>query len=109
MFAEPTADIWPNNRNVDSDRILNQMMYKLADPPSEEPRVKKTILVYTGLRDGMKAGQKSFLDQKCPVNDCVLTAQQSQMSTADVVLWQNHFSRPYRSRPMGQIWMVMLR
>lgn len=106
LIEASSADIWPNEQNRESDRIINQMVYNLVDSPSGETPASKKILVYTGLRDGMKPGQQSFLDQKCPVSDCVLTADHTQMSSADVVLWQNHVNKPYHARPLGQIWMV---
>lgn len=99
--------IWPDEKHPEDDRVISQMRYGLPElPPDSPPRPMKQILVYTGLRDGMKAGRQSFIDQKCPVTECDLTASRSASKTADLILWQNHLSLPSGARPQGQIWMV---
>lgn len=105
FFVAPKYDFWPNSENSHDDRILSQMMYTM-----KEDKPLKKILVYNGLVDGMKLGQGSFIDQKCPVNKCEIVPLSSRgdISSVDLILWQGHVSKPYGKRPPGQIWMVSM-
>jgi len=106
-YHNDSSWIWPDAAHPEDDRIISQMRYGLADlPPDSLPRPMKKILVYTGLRDGMQSGRSSFTRQKCPVDQCELTASRGATSSADVILWQNHLSTPGGVRPPGQIWMI---
>jgi len=96
--------IWPgtDERPTATDRIIAQMKYI---PPIKE-LTPKQILVYNGLRDGMRPGSASFKDQNCPVSACELTSSRAAATTADIILFRDHVSPPSVRRPSGQIWMV---
>lgn len=102
-LADITHHIWPDRTTPNDDRILNQMAYL---HPYNSTQKLKTILVYNGLRDGMREGQTSFKKLKCPVDRCVLTSIREKAATADLILWQEHLSKPAVARPPHQIWMV---
>jgi len=104
--VKTSSAIWPAVDHPEDDRIISQMMYGLPDLPPTTKRVPKKILVYSGLKDGMQRGSKSFDRQKCPVRECELTSDRSAARDADVILWQHHISLPSVPRPPGQIWMV---
>lgn len=93
----PSED--PNN-----DRIVDQLMYVPPDYNEESSSLKK-ILVYNGLAtwSPARAGRNIFLDSKCPVNKCSLTANKEEAKDADAILFKDQFSLPPHSRSMNQV------
>ena len=43
---------------------------------------------------GLRPGPGEFLKLKCPVNSCVLSGNRADLSSADMVLFKDHFSMP---------------
>uniref|UniRef100_A0A182N516 Fucosyltransferase n=1 Tax=Anopheles dirus TaxID=7168 RepID=A0A182N516_9DIPT len=90
------------------DRISNQLMFV---PPNYETIKRKgklkTILLYNGLSPwNVKAGRDVFLSAKCPVSTCAITAQREKASTADLVLYKDHYIPPSVPRSPYQIYMM---
>jgi glycoprotein 3-alpha-L-fucosyltransferase len=94
---EPMTNIWPTRNN--GDRIEEQLMiaprYLVNDPASlNDAPVKKVaplkkIFLPNGLNAWqVKGGQKLFLEQKCPVDRCALTAKRDDAATADAILYK---------------------
>ncbi|TMW39879.1 hypothetical protein DOY81_015040, partial [Sarcophaga bullata] len=93
-----------------SDRIVNQLMFK---PPNyEEIKASgklKTILLYNGLGPwNVKAGRDVFLRSKCPVDTCTITAARDQASTADMILYKDHYIPTGIRRPANSKQVTML-
>ncbi|KAF2364979.1 Glycosyl transferase family 10 [Trinorchestia longiramus] len=115
-----TLLLWPNEDN--NDRIPAQLMYKPPDPSVQYPDHQdvggdsdrtqvalKKILMYNGMNSwGMKAGRGHFMKLKCPVDTCVLTGSRSEISSADAVVFKDHFSDPHHSRDPNQIWIMYM-
>lgn len=76
-------------------------------PPdyNEETSPVKRILVYNGLAtwSPAKAGRDMFLNSKCPVNKCVLTANKEEARDADAILYKDQFAMPSTPRPSSQV------
>uniref|UniRef100_A0A182T609 Fucosyltransferase n=1 Tax=Anopheles maculatus TaxID=74869 RepID=A0A182T609_9DIPT len=90
------------------DRISNQLMFV---PPNYETIKRKgklkTILLYNGLSPwNVKAGRDVFLSSKCPISTCAITAQREKASTADLVLYKDHYIPPSVPRSPYQIYMM---
>jgi len=94
---EPMTNIWPTRNS--GDRIEEQLMiqprYLVNDPASlDDAPVKqvvplKKIFLPNGLNAWqVKGGQKLFLEQKCPVDRCALTAKRDDAPTADAILYK---------------------
>ena len=69
---------------------------------------EKVIYVPSGLT-GLPSGRLRFLQNRCPVNACKLTANSKYKRTADVRLLRGDafFDAGYR-KPRGQIWVLWL-
>lgn len=89
-----------------NDRITEQLMYIPADYTEATPI--KRILVYNGLAtwSPATAGQTVFLNSKCPVNRCALTANRDEAKDADAILYKDQFLLPPVARPANQIWIL---
>lgn len=92
------------------DRIGNQLMYL---PPNYEEILDsgkmKTILLYNGLGPwDAKKGREAFTKFKCPVNTCTLTSDRNLASTADMLLYKDHYLSPGVARSPHQIYMLYL-
>ncbi|EDW79458.2 uncharacterized protein Dwil_GK20401 [Drosophila willistoni] len=93
-----------------SDRIVNQLMYV----PHNYPEIKasgklKTILLYNGLGPwNVKKGREVFLRAKCPVDTCELTANRDLASTADMILYKDHYIPTGIRRPSNRKQVSML-
>lgn len=100
-----TVKLFPSE-NPTSDRITEQLMYLPSDY-SEDVALKK-ILVYNGLATWSPAiaGQTVFLNSKCPVNRCLLTANRDEAKDADAILYKDQFLLPPINRPSYQIWIL---
>lgn len=98
---QPAEALW-------QDRITNQLMFV---PPNYE-RIKesgklKTILLYNGLGPwNIKQGRDVFLNLKCPVNTCKVTANRDLASRADLILYKDYFLPTGIPRPSKQIYML---
>lgn len=99
-----TVKLFPSE-NPTSDRITEQLMYLPSDY-SEDVALKK-ILVYNGLATWSPAiaGQTVFLNSKCPVNRCLLTANRDEAKDADAILYKDQFLLPPINRPSYQVWI----
>ncbi|KAH8376430.1 hypothetical protein KR200_000319 [Drosophila serrata] len=93
-----------------SDRITNQLMYV----PHNYEQIKasgklKTILLFNGLGPwNVKKGRDVFLKAKCPVDTCELTANRDLVSTADMILYKDHFIPTGIRRPSNAKQVSML-
>ncbi|KAH8265030.1 hypothetical protein KR026_008162, partial [Drosophila bipectinata] len=96
-----------------SDRILNQLMYV----PHNYDQIKssgklKTILLYNGLGPwNVKKGREVFLKAKCPVDTCELTANRDLASSADMILYKDHYiptgiRRPSNSKQVSMLYYL---
>src|SRR6218665_1446104 len=68
----------------------------------------KKILLYSGLDAGMRRGQQRFLEHNCPVNQCTLTDDLEEASTADAILFKDYVAKLLVHRPPTQIWILFL-
>ncbi|RXG73947.1 Glycoprotein 3-alpha-L-fucosyltransferase A [Armadillidium vulgare] len=114
---ERKQKLWPDED--EGDRIVEQLMYKPPLPPPEEdhpdvggensPLSYKKILMYNGVSSwNVKAGRGAFLKQKCPVDTCVLTGSRSEASTADAIVFKDHFNPPHHQRTANQVWIMYM-
>ncbi|BFF96481.1 glycoprotein 3-alpha-L-fucosyltransferase A [Drosophila madeirensis] len=93
-----------------NDRIVNQLMYV----PHNYEEIKasgklKTILLYNGLGPwNVKKGREVFLNAKCPVDTCELTANRDMASTADMILYKDHYIPTAIRRPSNAKQVSML-
>ncbi|XP_017019592.1 glycoprotein 3-alpha-L-fucosyltransferase A [Drosophila kikkawai] len=96
-----------------SDRITNQLMYV----PHNYEQIKesgklKTILLFNGLGPwNVKKGRDVFLKAKCPVDTCELTANRDLVSTADMILYKDHYiptgiRRPSNSKQVSMLYYL---
>ncbi|XP_058446761.1 glycoprotein 3-alpha-L-fucosyltransferase A [Malaya genurostris] len=90
------------------DRITNQLMFV---PPNYEAIKRKgklkTILLYNGLGPwNVKAGRDVFLNSKCPVSTCSISAAREKAAMADLILFKDHYIPPAVPRPARQIYMM---
>lgn len=51
-------------------------------------------------------GRDVFIASKCPVNTCKITTNRELASTADLVLYKDHFMPTGMIRPAKQIYML---
>ncbi|XP_069985759.1 glycoprotein 3-alpha-L-fucosyltransferase A isoform X2 [Penaeus vannamei] len=113
-----TQRIWPDENP--SDRIVEQLMFRPPLPPPLEdhpdpaasdkaPLQYKKILMYNGMNSwGLRAGMGQFLKLKCPVDTCVLTGSRSELSSADAILFKDHFAMPPHKRDPRQVWIMFM-
>lgn len=115
VSRKPVIDraLWPEESNT-SDRIVAQIEFTVEDPPTDasptdqEPKPKKSILVYLphGLRAwSVEKGDKEFKRQQCRVSNCELTDYKSDAEKADAVVFRNHFSGGFMRHSEKQIWI----
>lgn len=96
------ARIWPHE-DSQNDRIVNQLMFV---PPVEQPKPKKLkkILFYYGLGSwNLKPGRDIFINSKCPVDTCTVSASQSEAPHVDAILYKDRFIHPGHVRPPRQV------
>lgn len=97
-------NIWPGR--FSGDRIEEQLMIPVrnidpaaaAESSSSFMGVAQTPLKKIFLPNGLgswqvKAGQKVFTDQKCPVDQCTLTSKRDEAASADAIMFKGdcHF------------------
>lgn len=106
------SNVWPNPADPDDDRIVRQMRYvprSLLKANQSDQHGSKVILVYTGMGGwAAQPGQQTFLEQKCPVNRCYVTANREFQDTADVLLFKHGVSVPSIQRSPRQIWVLYM-
>ncbi|XP_069935654.1 glycoprotein 3-alpha-L-fucosyltransferase A isoform X3 [Cherax quadricarinatus] len=110
--------LWPDEDP--NDRIVEQLMFRpppplmLEDHPDPAASDKalpyfKKILMYNGMNSwGLRAGRGQFLKLKCPVDTCVLTGSRSELTSADAIMFKDHFSMPPHSRDLRQVWVMFM-
>ncbi|XP_069174788.1 glycoprotein 3-alpha-L-fucosyltransferase A isoform X2 [Procambarus clarkii] len=110
--------LWPEEDP--DDRIVDQLMFRppppllLEDHPDPAAPDKalpyfKKILMYNGMNSwGLRAGRGQFLKLKCPVDTCVLTGSRSELTSADAIMYKDHFSMPAHSRDPRQVWVMFM-
>lgn len=103
--ANETRKIWPEEFD-DDDRIVQQLMYIPKDY-DEAKAPMKTIVLWHGLDRWVRPGQRSFLEAECPVNRCTVTDVHSQATTADAILFKDHFVLPRYKRPPQQVKLLL--
>ena len=93
------------------DRIPNQLMFI---PPKNTVRNNKhqpikTIFLNDYSAWGVPVGRTEFIQQKCPVNNCVITQNTSYLHAADLLVWRNNY-RPINNhkRPPSQVWLLQM-
>lgn len=101
--------VWPNRYSYDDDRIIQQLKYNPTSGSDAKSVPAKTILLYNGFKDwNVKEGRQTFLDQNCPVNNCLLTGNRRSGSNADAILFHQYPKFPWFRRPPEQIWILYL-
>ena len=67
-------------------------------------------MLWNGLSSwGITEGAEVFLKEKCPVNACTITRDQSEYQESDLVLFRDHFQMPGQRlgpRPANQLWLM---
>lgn len=103
--SEYFQNLFPVEGNS-NDRIVNQLMY--VPPNYNKNKEIKTILSANGLVDwwSIKEGTDLFSNLKCPVDRCRLTTNNSELSTADMVLFHDGPIPTNTTRPPNQIYAV---
>jgi glycoprotein 3-alpha-L-fucosyltransferase len=108
IYSKPPS-LWPSLDNYEDDRILKQLNHKPVSVDNVHSIPMKTILLYNGYKDwGVKPGRATFLEQKCPVNNCQLTDSRRAAHSADAVLFRQNPRFPWFRRPPSQIWILYL-
>ncbi|KAL4223609.1 Alpha-(1 3)-fucosyltransferase 7 [Mactra antiquata] len=108
---EEVSNVWPSLVNYQDDRILKQLEFipeSVKNNKKYNRDIKtKTILLFNGFRDwGVKPGRETFLEQKCPVNNCELVSNIKRAPEVDAVLFRQNVRFPIYPRPRDQIWMM---
>lgn len=106
------AQVWPEEL-PGHDRIPEQLMFLPDTVPKDLDRSDiplKKILLWNGISSwgGIRPGRGEFLRQGCPVSSCVISSSRSDQTTADLILFKDHFTQPGFQRPMHQAWMMYL-
>jgi len=104
-FKSNGTRIWPA-ANDPEDRVINQL-HTVPTRNNTGGKLKK-ILVFYGLDSGMEPGQSRFIEHKCPVNQCSLTGDAVDATTADLILFKDGVSIPVVRRPSSQIWLIYM-
>lgn len=101
------AKLFPQD-DAHSDRIINQLMFVPHNYEEiREEGTLKTILLYNGLGPwNVKKGRDVFLNSKCPVDTCTLTANKEKAASADLILYKDHYIPTGIHRPSKQIFMI---
>ena len=93
--------------NPGSDRIVEQIDYR----PCFNNTKPKKILIWSGVSNwgGIhpKNGDEVFLREECPVNNCVLSSDKTDLA-ADLVIFKDHGSQPKLQKHADQLWMIFL-
>ena len=67
-------------------------------------------MLWNGLSSwGITEGAEVFVREKCPVNSCTITRDQSEYQKSDLVLFRDHFQIPGQRlgpRPANQLWLM---
>jgi glycoprotein 3-alpha-L-fucosyltransferase len=89
------------------DRITNQLMFVPPNYDKAKKRKLKTILLYNGLAPwNVRQGKEVFKHAKCPVNSCFITAAREKATTADLILYKDHYIPPNVPRQPHQVYMM---
>ena len=105
--------VWPSLNHFADDRIVSQLTYKpnvITELERESKKIPvKTIVLYNGYKDwGVKPGQQTFLEQRCPVSACSLTDSRRHAASADAIVFRQDPRFPPNHRPPNQIWILYL-
>ena len=110
--GERQAAIFPEEK-ID-DRLVDQLMYVppegfIAENQDDPDIPLKKILFWNGASSwGIRPGRGVFLKEKCPVSSCVIATQRKESSTADLIVFKDHFTMPGIDRNQDQIWMMFM-
>lgn len=100
--------LWPHDGNwligANFDRIAAQIKFVPRDYTADAiPKEKyKTIALYDG--DDVPMGQSKFINDKCPVNTCLLT--NTDFHIADALLFKTGVYSALRNKPPNQTWIL---
>lgn len=108
------ADLLPEE-TPGYDRVTEQLMFYPpkgvlpADISSPSTPLKK-ILLWNGINSwgGARPGRGTFLKMECPVSSCALTTSRVDSTSADLVIFKDHFTNPTFKRPASQLWMIYM-
>ncbi|CAG0905700.1 unnamed protein product, partial [Darwinula stevensoni] len=104
--AVSAQSLFPSEGSED-DRILNQLVYSKKHDAKEGPTKLKTILLYDGTWPDVRLGRDHFLHQRCPVDACRLTKENTE--AADAVLFKESTPKITNlHRSPGQLWIAYL-
>ncbi|XP_026332091.1 glycoprotein 3-alpha-L-fucosyltransferase A-like isoform X1 [Hyposmocoma kahamanoa] len=85
------------------DRIIDQLMYTI----SSDVLLNKTILLANEYSTwNVHSGQTEFVQNKCPVDRCILTMNSDESGTADAILFNEYHTTLNARRPPNQIWIL---
>lgn len=106
--GERIARLYPEE-HPGQDRIPNQLMFiPPKDTMYENKMVMKFIFLFDFSSWGVPIGRKEFIRQQCPVNNCVITNDRSEIQIADAVVMRNSYESGYNNRPSSQIWILQM-
>ena len=106
------AKIFPEEKQ--GDRLVDQLMYVppegfIAEDQDDPDIPLKKILFWNGASSwGIRPGRGVFLKEKCPVSSCVIATQRKESSTADLIVFKDHFTMPGIERKSEQLWMIFM-
>lgn len=106
IFATKSVAFWPENDP--GDRIINQLMYSPKPVSTKSSEKLKKILLYDGFGSRPRLGRHEFSANHCPVNSCLLTTDQSLMSTADAVLFREPPAESLARSRTSQLWIMYM-
>ena len=124
------GDVWPQHCKVNpetgereaslfpeeapGDRMISQLMFLppegiVPDRQDSSDLPLKKILFWTGAAGwGVKPGRGVFLKEKCPVSTCVISTRRKDSSSADLIIFKDHFIMPGFQRPRDQLWLMFM-
>lgn len=94
--------VWPED-DPNSDRILDQLSYI---PSVQANRTIVIFLAQSASAWGVKTGDWVFIEESCPISNCLLTDSRRDGDSADVIIFRHDIAKRPKKRPLGQIWIL---
>ena len=83
-------------------------------PPGQQDQLDpdtplKKVLFWNGAQAwGVRPGRGVFLKEECPVSSCVVSTRRKEASSADLIVFKDHFTMPGLERRPEQLWMMFM-
>lgn len=97
------------HEDMKNDRFLNQMMFVPPNYHSVQQSGKyKTILANNGIPSwwNLAQGTQMFKALRCPVNTCRMTTDGKERSTADLIMFHDHYAPSNETRSPNQLYAL---